>query len=247
MTDDENYVFRHLAKGHQHSFVPSNFDLLNVSDSSNKSLSVMNTSEIFGSSVLVTVESVLKSDSYPTQLYIFTAKGNEIFPYRTNTFFGFRSPNKIPILTHFHIPIVPSSYLGRSRSTSLSNVFDTERYLYMSNDSLRRIIKKKLNFEHVHLPLRHRYYRNLEIDFEYIVDVDSNNNNHFEHISEVCDARLRNVLHRNVRDESCFLEKLGNIQYARSLSPQSDITSTGNRHNFLSYAGHKRITVTNCA
>lgn len=157
------------------------------------------------------------------QSYLYLIKRNA--PYRTNTFFGFCSPNNVPIVTHFHIPVVPSTYLRRSRSTSLSNVFDTERYLYMSNDSLKRTIQRKLNFEHMH---------DLEIDFEYLVDIDSNNNNNnFERISEVCDARLRDVLHRNLRVGSSFLEKLGSIQYSRPLSPESAFTSTGNHAHLL--------------
>lgn len=181
------------------------------------------------SSLPVTAESMLASVSYPTQSFLYLTKGNTPFPYRSNTFFGFRSPNNVPIVNHFHIP--PHS--RRSRSTSISNVFGTERYRYMSNDSLKRTIKRKLNIEHMHLPARQRYYCDLEIDFEYLVDIDSNNNNNFERISEVCDARLRDVLHRNLRHESSFLEKLGTIQYSRPLTPESDFTTTGNHEHFL--------------
>lgn len=192
-----------------------------------------NTFGISKPSLPVAAESMQASVSCTTQSYLYLTKGNAPFPYRTNAFFGFCSPNNVPIVTHFHIPIVPSTYLRRSRSTSLSNVFGTERYLYMSNDSLKRTIKRKLNFEHMHLPGIQRYYHDLEIDFEYLVDIDSNNNNNFERISEVCDARLRDVLHRNLRVGSSFLEKLGRIQYSRPLSPESVFTSTGNDAHLL--------------
>lgn len=121
-----------------------------------------------------------------------------------------------------------SSYLGRSCSTSLSNVFGTERYLYMSNNSLKRIIKKKLDFEQSppYLTARQRYYNDLEIDFEQLDDSDSANSNvNFERITEVCEARLRNVRNMKQKNGSSFLEKLENIKFSRPQTPESVVTS----------------------
>ncbi|XP_062545097.1 protein hu-li tai shao isoform X3 [Armigeres subalbatus] len=217
-TDGESVLYSHFTKGlddTQRSFDSSIIDLFNVSDSSKASLSHQTNTSGW---------------SYKTNEFSFislvTRNGSQ--PYRTNAFFGFRTPNNIPIVTHFHIPTLPSLYFRRSRSTSLNNVFGTERYLCLSNNSFKRIIKKKLDFDQstTKVTARQRFYRDLEIDFEQLEDLDCNNNNdNLERISEVCEARLRDVRAKDMRTGNSFLEKLGNIQYSRTHSPESVITA----------------------
>lgn len=96
----------------------------------------------------------------------------------------------------------------------------------MTNDSLKQTIKRKLDFEHVHCPVRQRQYRDSETDSLYLMDIDSNNNKNLERISDVCEARLRDVHERKLREGSSFLEKLGSIRYSRPLTPESAIIST---------------------
>lgn len=160
-------------------------------------------------------------------------KRNAPLPYRTNAYFGFRSPNNGLALTHFHIPILPSSYLRRSSSILLDNIFGTERYLYMTNDSLKRTLKRKLNFEHGHRPVRQRHYCDSEIDPFYFMDIDTIGKNNLERISEVCDARLCAVQFRRLQEGNRFLEKLGDIQYSRPWTPEKATISTGNHDYFV--------------
>ncbi|XP_055591003.1 protein hu-li tai shao isoform X2 [Uranotaenia lowii] len=144
-------------------------------------------------------------------------------PHRTTAFFGFRSPVNIPIVTHFHLPMSPTRYLRRSRSTSLSDVFSTEKFMSMSPDGLRRTIRKKLNFEQMlkENKLHRSPQEELEIDFEYLqefdLDIDTNNNN-FERISEECDIHLRNL---HSMDNS-FCEKLRDIQLSKPTTPDKE-------------------------
>lgn len=133
----------------------------------------------------------------------------------------------MPWIHHFHIPVLPPRYLGRSRSTSLNDVFATERYLSMTDDGLKQTIRRKLHFEQMQCyasvaqspqssvnPFRDQS----EFDFQIQAEQDVNNNN-LERISEVCEARLRQV--RSAQQLGSFLCKLDDMQYSKPSSPES--------------------------
>uniref|UniRef100_A0A1Q3FXL8 Putative cytoskeletal protein adducin n=1 Tax=Culex tarsalis TaxID=7177 RepID=A0A1Q3FXL8_CULTA len=174
----------------------------------------------------LTASETSKSYAHATQSFIHLATvGNS--PYRTNSFFGFLSPRRMPWIHHFHIPVLPPRYLGRSRSTSLNDVFATERYLSMTDDGLKQTIRRKLHFEQMQCfasaapspPSSVNPFRNQsEFDFEIQIEQEVNNNN-LERISEVCEARLRQV--RSAQQQGSFLGKLDDMQYSKSSTPES--------------------------
>ncbi|XP_058820592.1 uncharacterized protein LOC131682836 [Topomyia yanbarensis] len=134
-------------------------------------------------------------------------------PYRTNAFFGFRSSMKMPLVQHFHISTIPSNYLRRRRSASVDDVFASERYLSMSNGSLNRIIRRKLDFDHQQFGSISHYRRSSELDFERLGNINRCDN--LERLSEVCDDHLRNIQYTNIRNTRNFFEKLCYLQYSR--------------------------------
>lgn len=174
----------------------------------------------------LTTSEASKSFAHATQSFIHLATatvGN--LPYRTNSFFGFLSPRSMPWIHHFHIPVLPPRYLGRSRSTSLNDVFATERYLSMTDDGLKQTIRRKLHFEQMQCfasaaasPSDNPFRDQSEFDFEIQSKQDQNNNN-LERISEVCEARLQQV--RSAQQQGSFLSKLDDMQYSKPSTPES--------------------------
>ncbi|XP_058455352.1 uncharacterized protein LOC131432830 [Malaya genurostris] len=140
-------------------------------------------------------------------------------PYRNSAYFGFRSAMNVPFVQHFHIPTIQSDYVRRSRSTSLNDIFATERYLSMSNDSLNRVMRTKLNFDRKQLGTIHHYHNNSIYDFYYMKMKERFNN--LERLSEVCDDHLRNIHYYNMKSKSDFLEKLNCLQYSEPNTAES--------------------------
>lgn len=73
----------------------------------------------------------------------------KFFGYRTNSHFGFNSP-QFPNQCHFHLPRMPSKYVPLRRSKSMDEIFATDKFLEDYNQcspNLIMKIKRKLNFQ----------------------------------------------------------------------------------------------------